>query len=112
MLIGSTLLFKVDSRFSSALLTGTFGPLLHVQRATIAATCVLICSERHSLMPLFQRPGTRGLGVGQETQLAVARRAHDAALNCRIVSARREIRLRRDKTGYGGSHSYCYFLFD
>lgn len=45
-------------------------PLLHVQRATIAATCVLICSERFALMPKNARVGQGVVeqGQGQESE--------------------------------------------
>lgn len=67
-------LFKVDSRFSSAPSTGNWQlavatvPLLHVQRATIAATCVLICSERFALMPKNARVGQGVLEQEQESE--------------------------------------------
>lgn len=67
-------LFKVDSRFSSAPSTGNWQlavatvPLLHVQRATIAATCVLICSKRFALMPKNARVGQGVLEQEQESE--------------------------------------------
>lgn len=69
--------------------------VLHVQRATIAATCVLICSERFALMPRKCQGWPRCCGAAGAAGDVAARRAHDAALNCRIVcvslSAGREI---------------------
>lgn len=74
--------FKVDSRFSSAPSTGNWQlavatmPLLHVQRATIAATCVLICSERFALMPKNARVGQGVLQKEQEQQETWLPRGH------------------------------------
>lgn len=75
-------LFKVDSRFSSAPSTGNWQlavatvPLLHVQRATIAATCVLICSERFALMPKNARVGQGVLEMESEQQETWLPRGH------------------------------------
>lgn len=75
-------LFKVDSRFSSAPSTGNWQlavatvPLLHVQRATIAATCVLICSERFALMPKNARVGQGVLEQESEQQETWLPRGH------------------------------------
>lgn len=51
-------------------------PLLHVQRATVAATCVLICSERFALMPKNARVGQGVLQKEQEQQETWLPRGH------------------------------------